>query len=322
MLRAATTFALALALSACASGSGTDRRGGDAGLDAGAHDDVDASLIDSGSASDSGSAPDSDSASDSGAASDSGLMCGALWPCGGRCVDVQSDEAHCGACGRACSLAHATPECVSGGCEVGGCTSGWLDCNDAASDGCEREDTCSAGTACRTSCGSTGATSCADRCAPACTPPVELCNFADDDCDGACDDGATSCRVGVHRSYHDTNGDHFYTTDRAEAVCCGYRVENYDFFRLYGSAFPGLVALYRCLLPDHHFYTTSAACEGAAGAVNEGVLGWLSPDTRCGARPLFRLAGDGDHFYTVDAAERDYAVSLGFVSEGIAGYVW
>ncbi len=47
--------------------------------------------------------------------------------------------------------------------------------------------------ACTTSCGSMGVGSCSDQCAapaPAeCTPPVETCNFKDDNCDGVADEG-------------------------------------------------------------------------------------------------------------------------------------
>ena len=55
------------------------------------------------------------------------------------------------------------------------------------------------------------------------------------------------------------------------------------------------------------------------------TVGFISTDARCGATPLYRLlnAGPDAHFYTVSAPERDNAVSnLGFVDQGIAGYVW
>ncbi len=47
---------------------------------------------------------------------------------------------------------------------------------------------------CTTSCNSAGAQTCQGACAwGACTPPPEICNGADDDCDGLCDDGFPCC---------------------------------------------------------------------------------------------------------------------------------
>jgi len=48
---------------------------------------------------------------------------------------------------------------------------------------------------CPTSCGTTGSYVCPAGCAiPACTPPVEACNYADDDCDDYIDEGASTWR--------------------------------------------------------------------------------------------------------------------------------
>jgi hypothetical protein len=43
--------------------------------------------------------------------------------------------------------------------------------------------------ACTTSCGSSGIGRCAASCQAECTPPEELCNYLDDDCDGSADQG-------------------------------------------------------------------------------------------------------------------------------------
>ena len=45
---------------------------------------------------------------------------------------------------------------------------------------------------CTTSCGSTGSGSCNGTCAATCTPPSEICNYADDDCDGSTDEGVAA----------------------------------------------------------------------------------------------------------------------------------
>ena len=51
-------------------------------------------------------------------------------------------------------------------------------------------------------------------------------------------------------------------------------------------------------------------------------MGYVEDGPTNGAVPLYRLVKGSDHFYTQGAGERDYAVSLGYASEGIAGYVY
>src|SRR5207247_2419244 len=47
---------------------------------------------------------------------DTSLPCtGTEMMCGGRCIDTQSDPAHCGACGTACTAPQA---CVAGSCQI------------------------------------------------------------------------------------------------------------------------------------------------------------------------------------------------------------
>lgn len=51
-----------------------------------------------------------------------------------RRIDTITD---CGSCNRRCSLAHATPTCGNGQCEIASCEGGWADRNRLAPDGCE-----------------------------------------------------------------------------------------------------------------------------------------------------------------------------------------
>jgi Repeat of unknown function (DUF5648)/Putative metal-binding motif len=190
------------------------------------------------------------------------------------------------------------------------------DCNGTADD---VQGTCS------TSCGE-GTLACmgtAETCdAP--PPQPESCNLVDDDCNGSFDDGVGGCRVGIHRSYNPASGEHFYTSSLPEAQCCGFVLEAADYFRLYAGAQAGLAAFYRCYAPGgFHFYTQDPGCEGIP--VNEGVMGYIATaEGTAGAVPLYRLyyGATGDHFYTTSAAERDNAVSGGYVYEGPAGFVW
>ncbi len=182
---------------------------------------------------------------------------------------------------------------------------------------------CAAGStaACTSSCGTSGASVCAGGAWGACEPPSEACDLEDDDCDGACDD-LMGCRVGVDRSDNATAGLHFYTTDDAEAGCCGYSVEGYDYFYLYASQEPGLVPFYRCRSSTGaHRYTTDPSC---GGDISEGVLGFIATQAVCGAIPLYELRNpsNGDDFFTTSSAEQAAAQAEGLTPAGTAGYVW
>jgi hypothetical protein len=317
------TFAIGLA-AGCAVGSDSHGRGGDGGLDAGRALDATSPSIDATSPPlDATTSTDATlSPRDVGPDAPDAATCPAgRTRCGTACVELASDVAHCGACDRACDVPFGSETCVGGTCFVGTCDPGRADCNTTASDGCE--GTCEAGAACATSCGTTGARSCASICAPTCTPPAESCNARDDDCDGACESGLSGCRRPVHRALRNAGG-HFYTNDRAEAMSAAFTVESFDYYFLYAASVPGAVELHRCRLSDgHYFYTTSSACEGASGATNEGVLGWMASSALCGSTPLFRLySGSAGHFYTIDAGERASAIASGYVDEGISGHVW
>ncbi|MDP3278990.1 MAG: hypothetical protein Q8Q09_27605 [Deltaproteobacteria bacterium] len=266
---------------------------------------------------------------------------------------LQSSVEHCGACGQRCAPAQSTGVCTAGRCGVATCARGFGDCNGSASDGCEQSlevpthcggcgracafangsgactggvctvSSCSAGFA---DCDGNGSNGCEvntrtdpSHCGGCGLRPAESCNLVDDNCDGRCDETA-GCRTGVHRSVHLSTGEHFYTTSLAESVCCGFRREYENFYYLYSGAAPGLVPFMRCVTPaGWHFYTADPACEGVRV---EGPMGFISTSPACGAVPLYRLVLREDHFYTTSTAERDSAIGSGYVSEGLAGYVW
>jgi len=73
---------------------------------------------------------------------------------------------------------------------------------------------------------------------------------------------------------------------------------------------------------NDHYYSLDAITNGGYGYGYEGTEGEASRTQIPGTVPLYRLfaAGD-DHFYTTNAAERDYAVAVGYSDEGIAAYV-
>jgi hypothetical protein len=249
--------------------------------------------------------------------------CGTLVACEGACVDLDTDLENCGGCSITCAIPNAQAQCVSGQCDLSQCNEGWTNCDGQLATGCESESSCVPGTSCETVCGSVGETTC-NACEPVCQTMAETCNAMDDDCNGQCDEGPLpGCRVGVHRANGGALG-HLYTLDLAEAQSGGFNLESMNFFHVYVPEIDGLAPLHRCLKPNgKRLYTTAANCEG--GGQLESILGYIAPDARCGAQPLYRVynAASDAHFYTTSAAERDNAVTnLGYSDEGITGYVW
>lgn len=54
-------------------------------------------------------------------------------------VDIASDPNHCGACGNACNLPHATAGCENQKCTIVTCDPGWKDCDSLPANGCEKD---------------------------------------------------------------------------------------------------------------------------------------------------------------------------------------
>jgi len=79
-----------------------------------------------------------------------------------------------------------------------------------------------------------------------------------------------------------------------------------------------------------HFYTSSSAEVSyvlANGWVYESVEGYIYTSQQPGTMPFYRLnrwepsTADLQHFYTINAGERDYLIQQGWGYDGIAGYV-
>ncbi|KAJ7616612.1 hypothetical protein FB45DRAFT_716372, partial [Roridomyces roridus] len=140
--------------------------------------------------------------------------------------------------------------------------------------------------------------------------------------------------VPLYRDFNGDIGDHFYTTDKAEYDAAnqgGYTAEGAR-LSVFSQQYAGTVRFFRLWNggSGDHFYTTNATEVDSAvthnGYVHEDDKApmWIYPDQLCGSVPLYRMYNNGasDHFYTIDAAERDDAAAHGWSFEWIAGYVF
>jgi len=265
-----------------------------------------------------------------------GTSCGTCgsgtWTCDGRdgvvCAGDEGDGAR-NACGGCASLANP-PGTGCGRCGVDRYVCNGADATrcdgDTALNGCGGCSTLapSLGTSCGVCgdgayvCSGTEGVRCAD--VPA---PTEVCNLVDDDCDGSIDE-IGGCTVGVHRSFQP--GHHFYTTSLAEASCCGFTLENANYFYLYRSSAPNLAPFYRCFNPDiaRHLYTTDRNCEEYGRSAYEGQLGWIGTREVPGSIELYRLYNPStqDHLYTTSLGEFSAALRSGWRGEPSAGWVF
>jgi hypothetical protein len=107
--------------------------------------------------------------------------------CAGACVDLNTNVAQCGACGRRCALANAVAGCSAGTCVVAACAPGFADCNGNPADGCEVNLTSSTANCggCGRACALTNATATCS--AGACA--IAACDATFGDCNGNPADG-------------------------------------------------------------------------------------------------------------------------------------
>lgn len=242
--------------------------------------------------------------------------------CGLACTDTARDPLNCGGCDRSCVIANAVPGCAAGQCVISTCQDGFVDVDGQIENGCEQASDCVAGARCEASCGSSGRVRCVGARAE-CEPPHEICNGVDDNCNGACDEGALpGCRIGVHRASGASG--HFYTTDLAAAMTPPYVLEAANYFYIYSSPVPGSRELYLCRKDSgRYFLHGNEDCDLKAPIGR--LLGYWSLTSICGARPLQRLhnAASDDYFYTLSEAEAQNAIDrLGYTMTTIPAYVW
>ena len=159
--------------------------------------------------------------------------------CDSACIDPQDNTAHCGGCGRVCTVANGAPVCTMGACAVGLCNGSFADCDGDASNGCETN------TAMATAhCGGCGM-ACAARSHSTASCAAGACVYACDegfaDCDGMASNG---CEVDTRSTpAHCGACDHACVTANGTASCtagaCGVGACNTGFGNCDGDAANG-----------------------------------------------------------------------------------
>lgn len=134
----------------------------------------------------------------------------------------------------------------------------------------------------------------------------------------------------VFRLYAPTSSKHFYTTSAAERdAASGYNKEGVG-FKGYTTAEDGSAPIYRAYNPNNQDHLYTASFSEAVNAQNIGYklegVGFYdfsrvdSAASTVFTSAVFRLnaASTGDHFYTANVAERDFAATKGYKVEGTA----
>jgi hypothetical protein len=183
-------------------GDGVDAR--DLAQNDAAHRDADHSDADYSDAVVEDGSVELDSSEDAGSGEDAGFDAGVgdvepdagcadgLTDCDGRCVELESSIEHCGTCHRSCEPVgvHTVVECTSGSCAQQ-CEAGWTDLDGDVTPGCELDcETTNAG--------------------------VEICDGADNDCNGQVDEDAA---VDAAIWFVDGDGDGFGDAAAPTAAC-------------------------------------------------------------------------------------------------------
>ncbi len=107
--------------------------------------------------------------------------------CGGACVNPQTNDQNCGACGTRCVAANADPGCAEGACTIARCTAPFGNCDGMVGTGCETNLNTTLA-----HCGRCG-NACPTRANATSTCEAGACGFTCDDgfadCNGSPDDG-------------------------------------------------------------------------------------------------------------------------------------
>jgi hypothetical protein len=100
--------------------------------------------------------------------------------------NTQTDPANCGSCGNVCSSNNGTASCTAGTCQIA-CNSGYLNCDNVASNGCEKNIANDP-----QNCGGCGVACFTPNATPACsggTCTIGSCNSGFANCNGVSNDG-------------------------------------------------------------------------------------------------------------------------------------
>lgn len=123
-------------------------------------------------------------------------------------------------------------------------------------------------------------------------------------------------RANIHRFRK--GKDYLYTTQQSEGINAGFLYEGLAFIMIANQVSGKTQAIYRCYLPDNHFFSSDSRCEGASV---DGLIGHVLIQQEPGSKPLYRFykSSMGQHLITTN---KDEGLINGFNLEGIIGYVF
>jgi hypothetical protein len=181
---------------------------------------------------------------------------------------------------------------------------------------CNEPHEADVGGICVPSCGAAGGNTCLPAGHHACDDYGALAAY---DCAICC---ARPDLLTVYRGYNPTLRTHVYGLSAHDVSIDGAQLEG-PTFAIARDGAGDRTELFACLKPNGRpLYTTAGDCEGL-GSLQAG-MGFVAVAPVEGSRPLHRLyhSGNGAHFYAAIDAERDAALGLGYVYEGVQAYVW
>ncbi|HEX6371626.1 MAG TPA: S8 family peptidase [Longimicrobium sp.] len=128
-------------------------------------------------------------------------------------------------------------------------------------------------------------------------------------------------RAAIHRLYNPTYGDHAYSHSPSPSGGWSPEYTNYFYLNVVDPG-PGFAPLYACYISWRHDWSLSSQAS-CGGSTNYGLMGFMATSQLSGTVPLYAMEKPGvDWFFTVDAGERAYALTVGWQDRGIAGYVY
>ena len=161
--------------------------------------------------------------------------------------DTDNDTSNCGACNHVCSYSNAIPGCATGTCFMQQCLVGYHDTNSSDVDGCEYQCTETNG-------------------------GVEVCDLADNNCDGNVDEGIDTATDSHNCGQCGTDCTSLYphASGACQASACMFSACDADYYDIDGNSVNGCE--YHCAPANPGAEVCDGVDNDCNGVVDDGVL--------------------------------------------------